>query len=359
MASASLQEMSVQQQNFGNHGTFIPSMSTMTQSSNGTTIGNGMPMRNALTNFDVNSLQLLSTAASMGQNQGQMRVPVQGQSYTLNRPGQSYIPPHKPTLNVAVPTPQHQAKAEASAKVSPTVAEPVLPKKSRKKLCVSEGCGKQCSFNYEWETKARYCSTHKLVDMVDVKHKTCEIQGCNKQPYFNYENIRKGRFCAAHKLYNMVNVKNRSCEAPGCVTQPSFNFYGRSTGVYCSIHKLPNMVNVKNKVCAATDCIKIPTYNYVGESKAIYCSAHKKANMFDIVNKRCETNGCMKSPKFNFEGQTACRFCESHKLNGMVDRSEQHQTGESDEVITVKIGQIRPHCEEDNESEMQIKKLRT
>jgi hypothetical protein len=55
--------------------------------------------------------------------------------------------------------------------------------------------------------------------------------------------------------------------------------------------------------------------------------------MFDIVNKRCETNGCMKSPKFNFEGQTACRFCESHKLNGMVDRSEQHQTGESDEVI--------------------------
>lgn len=351
MATASLHEMRMQQQNF-NHGNYIPSLSTMGQSNgNSNTVGtHTLPMRNALGNFDVNSLQLLSSAASMSQGQ----VPRQ-QVYTQH-PG---VPPHKPTQNLPIQAPQQQSKPVTASRVSPPAVDMALPKKSRKKLCVFEGCGKQCSFNYEWETKARYCSTHKKVDMVDVKHKTCEIQGCNKQPYFNYENIRKGRFCASHKLYNMVNVKNRSCEAPGCVTQPSFNFYGRSTGVYCSVHKLPNMVNVKVKVCAAPDCIKIPSYNYVGESKAIYCSAHKKADMFDIVNKRCEVGGCMKSPKFNYDGQTTCRLCESHKLNGMVDCSE-HQPAECDDVVVnVKIGQsghIRPHEEGE---QFQVKRLRT
>ena len=192
-------------------------------------------------------------------------------------------------------------------------------RKSLKKSCEHEGCTKQSSFNYEWESKARFCSAHKLLDMVDVKHKSCEIAGCSKQPYFNYESIRKGRFCATHKLPGMVNVKHKSCEAPGCDKQPSFNYQGLCIGVYCSVHKLQKMVNVKNKICAAEGCAKVPSYNFAKEPKALYCSTHKLENMVDVISKRCEASGCTKRPSFNYKGQTGCRFCASHKLEGMVD----------------------------------------
>lgn len=214
-----------------------------------------------------------------------------------------------------------QEEFNESSTLSVTEGAPSAPapqlRKSRKKLCVYDGCGKQCSFNYEWETKARYCCTHKLIDMVDVKHKTCEIQGCSKQPYFNYENIRKGRFCASHKLYNMVNVKNKSCQAVGCVTQPSFNFTGRKSGVYCSIHKLKDMVNVKNKVCMKPDCLGVPLFNYSGDPKPLYCVQHKKVYMVDVSTKQCEASGCDKPSSCNFVTHVGCRFCTTHKLTGM------------------------------------------
>lgn len=204
----------------------------------------------------------------------------------------------------------------------PPLADRVVKKstsRSSKKSCDFAGCTKQCSFNYEWESKPRFCSTHKLVDMIDVKHKTCEVDGCGKQPYFNYAEIKKGRFCATHKLKDMINVKHKSCEFEGCDKQPSFNFPGLHNGLYCSFHKLPTMINVKNKTCIAPGCIKVPSYNYIDEPKAIFCTQHKKENMIDVISKRCEASGCMKRPSFNYPGKSGCRFCSSHKLEGMID----------------------------------------
>ena len=45
-------------------------------------------------------------------------------------------------------------------------------------MCKEEGCKKRPSFNLEGETKALYCSNHKLERMVDVKNKNCKEEGC-------------------------------------------------------------------------------------------------------------------------------------------------------------------------------------
>ena len=45
-------------------------------------------------------------------------------------------------------------------------------------MCKSEGCKTIPTYNVEGETKALYCSTHRLDGMVDVKHKTCKSEWC-------------------------------------------------------------------------------------------------------------------------------------------------------------------------------------
>ena len=66
-------------------------------------------------------------------------------------------------------------------------------------------CGKHASFNSLGETKGRFCSKHKEINMVDVTHKTCEEAGCNIRPTYNISG-GKARFCEEHKHTNMVNV---------------------------------------------------------------------------------------------------------------------------------------------------------
>lgn len=60
---------------------------------------------------------------------------------------------------------------------------------------------------------------------------------CDAQPSFNFEGESKGRFCSAHQLPGMINVINKRCEAAGCDKWPSFNFEGESTGRFCATHE--------------------------------------------------------------------------------------------------------------------------
>jgi EsV-1-7 cysteine-rich motif len=46
----------------------------------------------------------------------------------------------------------------------------------------------------------------QLPGMIDVKNKRCEDPGCGKTPNFG-EPGKRARFCSTHKLPNHVNVK--------------------------------------------------------------------------------------------------------------------------------------------------------
>ena len=195
-----------------------------------------------------------------------------------------------------------------------------MPKCSVKdKTCEFKDCKTRPSFNLEGEIKARFCSKHKEINMVNVNNKTCEFKGCKKQPNYNLEGEVKARFCNEHKEINMIDIKNKTCEFKGCKTLPTFNLEGEIKARFCSKHKEINMVNVKDKTCEFKDCKTRPSYNLEGEVKARFCSEHKELNMIDIKHKTCEFQGCKKQPHFNFEGEIKARFCNEHKEINMVD----------------------------------------
>jgi len=176
--------------------------------------------------------------------------------------------------------------------------------------CIYTGCKRQPNYNTEGETKALYCSAHKLDGMVDVKHPTCIHAGCKKQPAFNTEGETKGIYCSAHKLDGMVDVKSPTCIHAGCKTRPLFNTEGTTKALYCSAHKLDGMVDVKNPTCRHEGCKKQPAFNTEGETKALYCSAHKLDGMVNVKSPTCKSSWCSTQVQEKYDGY--CLHCYMH-----------------------------------------------
>ena len=159
-------------------------------------------------------------------------------------------------------------------------------------ICNDPTCNKNANFNFAEETRAIYCSKHKLVDMVDIVNKRCFDPECDKRPIYNYPTETRAKFCNKHKLVDMVDIIHKRCEIPECDTRPFYNFAGETSGKYCVKHKLVDMVDIKNKKCEYDKCDKQPSYNYPNETRAKFCSKHKLPNMVDIKSKRCHSNFC-------------------------------------------------------------------
>ena len=116
-------------------------------------------------------------------------------------------------------------------------------------MCVYDGCKTRPAFNYEGETKALYCATHKKEGMRDIKNQTCFHEGCKKQPAFNYEGETKGLYCTTHKKEGMRDIKNQTCFHEGCKKRPVFNYEGETKGLYCTTHKKDGMRDIKSQTC--------------------------------------------------------------------------------------------------------------
>jgi hypothetical protein len=186
-------------------------------------------------------------------------------------------------------------------------------------LCQSINCNLAPNFNFEGETKKKFCSNHKLDGMIDIKHKMCEYPGCKIHPNFNFEGEIKYKFCGVHKLDGMIIIKHKTCEYQGCKITPVFNFEGEIKPKFCGNHKEENMVNVLSKKCEHSGCKITPVFNFEGEIKPKFCGNHKEFGMVNVKDKNCQYPGCKISPVFNFEGETKKKFCSNHKLDGMVN----------------------------------------
>ena len=135
-------------------------------------------------------------------------------------------------------------------------------------MCKIEGCKKRASFNYEGQTKAIYCSTHKLENMIDIKNKTCIFENCKKQPTYNYEGQTKALYCATHKLENMINVKDKSCKTHLCYTIVSDKYDGYC--LFCYIHLFPDKPvfrNYKTKEQSVVEYVKgtFPQFQWIAD----------------------------------------------------------------------------------------------
>ena len=52
-------------------------------------------------------------------------------------------------------------------------------------MCIFDGCKKRAYYNYETEKIAKYCSEHKLENMIILKIKLCCHSDCKIQAVFN------------------------------------------------------------------------------------------------------------------------------------------------------------------------------
>ena len=131
-------------------------------------------------------------------------------------------------------------------------------------MCIHEGCKIRPAFNKEGETKALYCSKHKIEGMVDVINQTCIYKGCKIQPSFNNKGETKALYCSKHKIEGMINVKHETCIHEGCKIRPVFNVEGQRKALYCSKHKIEGMVNVISQTCKNEWCLTQVQEKYDG-----------------------------------------------------------------------------------------------
>ncbi len=73
------------------------------------------------------------------------------------------------------------------------------------RLCESEGCSMEASFGFDGKRKRKYCSTHRLPGMINVKHKRCTYTGCIRQPSYGMEG-EKANYCSTHKVRSKVTL---------------------------------------------------------------------------------------------------------------------------------------------------------
>jgi hypothetical protein len=174
---------------------------------------------------------------------------------------------------------------------------------SGKKLKYMCECGKALPiYNYEGETRAKYCASCKEDTMVNVISKKC---ACGKAlPSYNYEGETTPICCASCKEDTMVNVISKKCACGKAI--PIYNYEGETRAICCSSCKEEKMVNVKSKKCACGKAI--PIYNYEGETTAIYCASCKEDTMVNIISKKCISEWCDIQPS-NKQYEGYCLRC--------------------------------------------------
>jgi hypothetical protein len=199
------------------------------------------------------------------------------------------------------------------------------------KVCQFEDCKLKATFDNN-NGKGKFCASHKTADMVDISHTYCKEEGCTTRSSYGLKG-KKAEYCAIHKTDEMVNVVSKFCEHEGCTSvNPVFNIKGSKTGKFCSIHKSDDMVDVKHKRCKYEGCDTQAAYGIKG-GKAEYCTTHKLEGMVDVKNSYCEYAGCnIASPVFNTKGSKKGRFCLAHKTPDMID--VKHNTCEFDNCTT-------------------------
>jgi hypothetical protein len=193
------------------------------------------------------------------------------------------------------------------------ICRDMMSKRRRKNIC--EICGINASFNVECEQTGIRCNTHKIIGMIDVKHKKCVVC-CKKRPIFNIEGELKALYCGDCKEVGMVDTRNNKCIK--CkVKQPNFNIESETKAMYCGDCKEVGMVNIKNHKCIKCK-VKQPAFNIEGELKALYCGDCKEVGMVNIKNRKC-IKCKVKHPAFNIESETKAMYCGDCKEVGMVN----------------------------------------
>ena len=98
----------------------------------------------------------------------------------------------------------------------------------------------------------------------------CNHHDCKTRPVYNYEGETKAMYCATHKLDGMINVKDKSCNNEWCHTRVSEKYDGYC--LYCYMNMFPDKPvsrNYKTKEKEVVDIIKdkYPDFTWIHDKK--------------------------------------------------------------------------------------------
>lgn len=190
---------------------------------------------------------------------------------------------------------------------------------------ICEKCVLHANFNFISEEIPRFCSTHKMINMVDVTHAKCEVIGCNKQSSCGYEVDGIKRRCGGHKFEDMIYLSLKYCTYEnGCKVLASFGYKGEEHPKKCEDHKLDGMISLLGKRCEGIlengdKCITRATYGIKGSRSPIFCKFHIPVGEYENVVETRHCLDCDKRPSFAFSKTDKPTYCEDHCLDGMAN----------------------------------------
>ena len=154
--------------------------------------------------------------------------------------------------------------------------------------CNFETCTTRPCFGYP-EGSPERCGKHQTKGMIDLTCKWCEFENCDvKYPRFNYKNEKQGRFCKSHKLEDMINVRSKKCNQ--CNNRVSYGKLFESK-THCGKHKLANEFTNNKPICEEDECIEKAFYTNDGTNYPHRCEDHKLRDDINIVEKPCSNCG--------------------------------------------------------------------
>jgi hypothetical protein len=122
--------------------------------------------------------------------------------------------------------------------------------------------------------------------MVDIKSKKCIFKNCKKILIFNFEGETQALYCGSHKEPNMINIKSKRCKTPFCETQVTKKYKGYC--VFCFINMFPSEKvsrNYKTKEFSVVQYVKnkFPNLDWISDKRIQDgCSKKRPDMMVDL-----------------------------------------------------------------------------
>ena len=116
--------------------------------------------------------------------------------------------------------------------------------------------------------------------------KRCLYTECKTIPNFNYEGKTIALYCATHKLPDMIDIKHKKCQSIWCYTLISNKYEGYCR--YCFIHLFPDKPvsrNYKTKEYAVVEFVKqkYPDLSWISDKKVEDgCSRRRPDLLLDL-----------------------------------------------------------------------------